>query len=149
MLGLKKDHYVDAICVGLADGEVIKFPNVVYQKVCIASGDYQQTSGSRSEKSIPTGKIMGFRKFDKVEWLNQELFIKGRMSSGYAVLMDIDGKAVNLKPIPKLKVMKRISARKSCLITPIHIENSRSNTTSFLSANTENSCSLSKKLVNL
>ena len=33
--------------------------------------------------------------------------------------MDIDGKTVDLKPIPKLKVMKRISARKSCLIAPI------------------------------
>jgi hypothetical protein len=124
ILGLKKDHYVDAICAGLADGETIKFPDVVYQKVCVALGDYQQTSGSRSEKTIPTGKMMGFRKFDKVEWLNQELFIKGRMSSGYAILMDIDGKAVDLKPIPKLKIMKRISARKSCLIAAIHIENS-------------------------
>jgi hypothetical protein len=149
MLGLKKDHYVDAICAGLADGEVIKFPNVVYQKVCVAPGDYQQTSGSRSEKSMPTGKIMGFRKFDKVEWLGQELFIKGRMSSGYAVLMDINGKTVDLKPIPKLKSMKRISARKSCLISPIHIENSRSNTTSFLSANIENNCLLDRKLGSL
>jgi RRXRR protein/HNH endonuclease len=149
ILGLKKDHYVDAICAGLADGEVIQFPNMVYQKVCVASGDYQQTSGSHSEKSIPTGKIMGFRKFDKVEWLDRELFIKGRMSSGYAVLMTIDGKSVNLKPIPKLKVMKRISARKSCLIAPMHIENSRSNTTLFLSANIESSCSLSRKSVNL
>jgi hypothetical protein len=149
ILGLKKDHYVDAIFAGLSDGEVVKFPNIVYQKVCVASGDYQQTSGSRSEKPIPTGKIIGFRKFDKVEWLNQELFIKGRMSSGYAILMDIDGKTVDLKPIPKLKVMKRISARKSCLITPIHIENFRLKPTSFLSANIESSCSLGKKLVNL
>ena len=149
LLGLKKDHYVDAICAGLVDGEVVKFPDVVYQKVCVALGDYQQSCGSHSEKSIPTGKVIGFRKFDKVEWLNQELFIKGRMSSGYAILMDIDGKTVDLKPIPKLKIMKRISARKSCLIAPLHIENFRSNTTLFLSANIESSCSLGKKWVNL
>jgi hypothetical protein len=149
MLGLKKAHYVDAICAGLSCDEGIQFPNIVYQKVCVAIGDYQQTSGSRSEKSIPTRKIMGFRKFDKALWLNQELFIKGRMSSGYAILMDINGKTVDLKPIPKLKRMKRISARKSSLIAPIHIENSRSNIPSFLSVNIESSCSLAKKLVSL
>ncbi len=31
------------------------------------------------------------RKFDKVKYFGKEYFIKGRMSSGYAVLMDIDG----------------------------------------------------------
>ena len=135
ILGLKKEHHIDAICAAIGYGEIIKIPTLIYQKACVAIGDYQQTSGQRSEKTIPTGKVMGFRKFDKTAWQGLELFIKGRMSTGYAILMDIHGKSVNLKPIPKLKIMKRLSARKSCLISAIHIENSLLNTTSFLSAN--------------
>ncbi len=137
LLNLKKEHYIDAICIGLSEGETVQLPEFFYKKRCIPLGDYKQTAGSSSEKSIPTGKIMGFRKFDKVKWQDQELFIKGRMSTGYAILMDIDGNTVPLKPIPKFKTMKRVTARKSCLISRIPIENSLSNTTSFSSANTE------------
>ena len=147
ILGLKKEHHIDAICAAIGYGEIIKLPTLIYQKACVAIGDYQQTSGQRSEKTIPTGKVMGFRKFDKTAWQGLELFIKGRMSTGYAILMDIHGKSVNLKPIPKLKIMKRLSARKSCLISAIHIENSLLNTTSFLSANIESNYSQDKKLV--
>ena len=43
----------------------------------------------------------------------QEYFIKGRMSTGYAILMGIDGKKVDLKPIPKFEQMRRVSARAS------------------------------------
>jgi hypothetical protein len=123
LLGLAKKHYIDAICAGLSESEVIALPSTVYKKTCIPHGDYQQTSGRRSEKKIPTGKIWGMKKFDKVKWNNQELFIKGRMSTGYAILMDIDGQTIDFKPIPKLKSMKRISARKSWLISPISVEN--------------------------
>ena len=70
----------------------------------------------RSEQKIPTGKIQGFKKFDKVEYLGKECFIKGRMSTGYAVLMDIGGNKIDLKPIPKFNKMKRIQARKSWLV---------------------------------
>ena len=64
-------------------------------------------------KPIPTGKLFGFRKFDKVQYKGKEYFIKGRMSSGYAILMDIEGNKVDLKPIPKFSKMKRESARKT------------------------------------
>lgn len=138
-LGLKKDHYIDAICIGLLDGETLQLPETIYKKTCVPLGDYKQTAGSRSEQPIPTGKIMGFRKFDKVLWEGQELFIKGRMSTGYAILMDIDGKTIPFKPIPKFKTMKRISARTSCLMSQIHTENSPLNTTLSLSVSTENS----------
>jgi hypothetical protein len=49
--------------------------------------------------------------------LGKEYFIKGRMSTGYAILMDIEGSKVNLKPIPKFDKMRRISARKSWIIS--------------------------------
>ena len=66
---------------------------------------------------IPTGKLFGFRKFDKVLYNNNIYFIKGRMSTGYASLMDIEGTKINFKPIPKFSKMKRISARKCLLIS--------------------------------
>jgi hypothetical protein len=46
----------------------------------------------------------------------QEYFIKGRMSTGYVILMGIDGNKVDLKPIPKFEQMKRVSARSSWMI---------------------------------
>lgn len=98
-----------------------KTDQILYKK-CVAKGDYQKSKGVRSERMIPTGKIQGFRKFDKVEHLGASYFIKGRMTSGYAVLMDISGKKVNFedapkgKKTPKLNQLKRISARDSWLM---------------------------------
>ena len=89
----------------------------VLSKRCVSDGDYQQTKGVRSEQRITTGKIRGFRKFDKVRYQGQEFFIKGRMSTGYAILMDIAGNTVTLKPIPKFDTMKRMSARPSWIMT--------------------------------
>lgn len=55
-------------------------------------------------------------KFDKVRYSGNEYFIKGRMSTGYAILMNIDGNKEDLKPIPKFSKMKRIQARKSWMM---------------------------------
>lgn len=73
----------------------------VYYKRNVSGGDYQQTKGIRSEQKIPTGKIRGFRKFDKVKYSEKEYFVKGRMGSGYAILMDIDGKKADFSNMPK------------------------------------------------
>lgn len=122
LLGLPKEHYIDAVVIA-TPGKTINFKtNVVLHKKCISAGDYQQTKGVRSEQSIPTGKILGFRKFDKVKYLGKEYFIKGRMSSGYAVLMDMDGKKADFSnapkgmKTPKLSKMKRLSARKTWIV---------------------------------
>jgi hypothetical protein len=56
-----------------------------------------------SQQRMVTGKIGGFRTFDKVRYCGQDYFIKGRMSSGYAILMDVAGTRVALKPIPKFE----------------------------------------------
>ena len=85
-------------------------------KKCVPDGDYQQTKGMRSEQRITTGKIGGFRKFDKVRYRGSEYFIKGRMSTGYAILMDVSGNKLTLKPIPKFDKMKRVSARSSWIM---------------------------------
>ena len=95
--------------------------NIIYKK-CISKGDFQQNKGIRSEQKIPTGKIQGFRKFDKVKYLGKEYFIKGRMSSGYAMLMNIEGSKIDFSDrpkgwkTPKLSNCKRISARKTWMI---------------------------------
>jgi 5-methylcytosine-specific restriction endonuclease McrA len=144
-LGLPKTHFNDAVAICLTEGELVDLSNVVYFKKHVCNGDYQQTCGRRSEEKIPTGKIMGFKKFDKVLCDGRELFIKGRMSTGYAILMGIDNQKVDIKPIPKLTVIKRIGARKSCLTSRMVIENSHSNTTLSSSANTESDSSMYPK----
>lgn len=122
-LKLPKEHYFDA-CVIASAGNPIKFAtNVVYFKKSVPDGDYQQTKGVRSQQSINTGKINSFRKFDKVLYQNNIYFIKGRMSTGYAVLMNIKGveqKFTNPKTV-KLCNLNKISARKSILVKAISI----------------------------
>ena len=121
-LGLEKEHYYDA-CVIANKGKNIFFKaNIVYVKKSVSKGDYQQTKGIRSERHINTGKIGGFRKFDKVKYFGNEYFIKGRMSSGYCILMDIRGNKIEFKDAPKgtktakLNNCKRIQARKSWIM---------------------------------
>lgn len=121
-LGLPKEHYMDAVVIA-SGGEKVNFKqDVLYIKQCVSCGDYQQSKGIRSEQRIPTNKICGFRKFDKVKYFGKEYFIKGRMSSGYAILMDIEGNKIDFSGMPKgfktpkLSNCKRIQARNSWMI---------------------------------
>ena len=80
-----------------------------------------KSKGIRGQLKISVGKIQGFRKFDKVKYLKREYFIKGRASSGFAVLMNIFNEKIDFSHLPrgwktpKLSNLKRISARSSCL----------------------------------
>lgn len=120
-LNISKDHNLDA-CVIASNGNQIRIKSYLYQKKSIAKGDYQLTKGVRGEIKIPTGKIKGLRKFDKVRYLGKEYFIKGRMSSGYAILMDIDENKIDFSNMPKgkktvkLENLKRIQSRKSIIL---------------------------------
>lgn len=119
-LNLPKDHYIDA-CVVASAGKKFVLNDEIYYKRRVSKGDYQLYKGSRSEIKLPIGKIQGFKKFDKVDYLGKIYFIKGRMSSGYAVLMDIFNKTIDFSNMPrgyktpKLKNLKRLSARDSVL----------------------------------
>ena len=122
LMELPKEHYIDAVVIASEGKKVaFKIDKILYKK-CVSKGDYQQTKGVRSEQRIPTNKIKGFRKFDKVLYLGKEYFIKGRMSTGYAILMNIDGKKIDFKnapkgmKTPKLANCKKIGARKSWII---------------------------------
>src|SRR6266700_3035796 len=116
LAGLPKEHIFDAAMIATRGTKPVFQTSSVLRKKCVPDGDYQQTKGVRSEQRIPTGKISGFRKFDKVRYLGHEYFIKGRMATGYAILMDISGNKLALKPIPKFEKMKRVSARSSWIL---------------------------------
>jgi len=111
ILNLSKSHYNDAVAICFEEGEVFKLLNTVLIKKQVCKGDYQQTKGVRSEKKIPTGKLFGFRKFDKVKTPIGIGFIKGKRSTGYFSISDIFGNvigsSVNIK-----KSVKRIATRK-------------------------------------
>ena len=118
-LNLEKDHYIDA-CVIASGGLEFKELDVIYRKRRVPVQDRILTKGIRDEKKLPTGKIFGFKKFDKVEYLGETCFIKGRRSSGAFVLMDINNNTINFvdrggKQNPSYKSLKRINTRRGIL----------------------------------
>jgi len=116
ILGLEKEHYFDAAVIA-SQGKKIQFKvETVLVKKCVADGDYQRFKGICGEIKIPIGKIQGFRKFDKIKYNNDVYFIKGRYSTGYVILMDINGNKIDFKPIPKFNNIRRISARDSWIV---------------------------------
>ena len=129
IMSLPKEHYMDAVAIASQGNEVEFKTNVVLFKKCVSDGDYQQSKGIRSEQRIPTCKINGFRKFDKVKYLGKEYFIKGRISTGFAILMDIKGNKIDFKDAPKgmktpkMQNMTRIASRKSWVISQETIAN--------------------------
>ena len=118
-LSLKKDHYIDA-CVIASGGLEFEPSDVLYQKKCVPKQDRQLCKGIRGEKKIPTGKVFGFKKFDKVRYLGRECFIKGRRTNGWFVLMDIDGNSIDFRNIggkqnPSYRFIEKINTRRSVL----------------------------------
>jgi hypothetical protein len=116
-LGLPKEHHVDASVIASRGAPVTFVQGIVIIKKCVPRGDYQQSKGVRSERRIPTRKLHGFRKFDKVRYRGIECFIKGRRSTGYFSLMAIDGKELPFRPIPKASLIQRLEARTTWLTT--------------------------------
>ena len=125
-LGIKKAHYIDA-CVIASGGLEFKELDVLYQKRCVPVQSRILTKGVRDEKKIPTGKIFGFKRFDKVKYLGETCFIKGRRSSGTFILMDINNDTLDFRNTggrkePSCKSIERISARKSVLCAMVILE---------------------------
>lgn len=124
-LGWEKTHYIDAIVIA-SGGQRVNLPEYVYYKKSVSKGDYQQTKyWSKSKngvnyRKLTTGKIAGFRKFDKVRYLGNEYFIKGRSKTSPFRLMDIHGNNVTFENISDYKYARtkdlvRVSARKTTL----------------------------------
>ncbi|MCQ2052292.1 MAG: RNA-guided endonuclease IscB [Bacteroidaceae bacterium] len=125
-LGVGKEHYYDA-CTIASEGKPFVVKSNLYKKKCVPDGDFQKTKGARSEQPIVTEKIHGFRKFDKVKYFGKEYFIKGRMSTGYAILMDIDGRKADFSTMPKgyktpkMANLKRLTARSTWMVTTVEV----------------------------
>ena len=118
-LGLKKDHYTDA-CVIASGGLEFEQSHTLYRKRCVSVQSRVLTRGARDEKKIPTGKVHGFKRYDKVQYLGVICFVKARRTRGIFVLMDIDSNDLDFRNIggvkePSYKFIKRINARKSIL----------------------------------
>lgn len=114
-LKLPKTHYNDGVAICCDFDQIVTTNPVVYFKKHISKGDYQQTTGKRSEKKIPTGKLFGLRKFDLIKTEKGIGIIKGKRSTGYFAITDIFGNkihdSVNVK-----RNCKRLRARTSSLI---------------------------------
>ena len=127
VLGLPKEHYIDAAVIA-SGGNTIIPSKILYQKRYIADGDFKQTQGVRSEQRMERGKICGFRQFDKVKYFGKKYFILGKMSTGYAILCDIEGKKIDFSfmpkgyKTPKFALMKRLTARSETLIMTVNLE---------------------------
>ena len=125
-LGLKKDHYIDA-CV-IASGGLEFEPSItLYRKRCVSRQSRQLCKGIRGEQKIPTGKVHGFKRYDKVEYLRTTCFIKARRTEGGFVLMDIQNNILDFRSIggrkePSYKYLTRIGARRSILCSIHELE---------------------------
>ena len=127
ILGIEKDHHLDSCVIASQGLPITVKTSLLYLKKSVSKGDYRQTKGIRSEQPITTGKICGFRKYDKVKYFGKEYFIKGRKSTGYAVLMNINGEKADFsylprrRKTPKLSNCKRVSARTSQMVQAVAI----------------------------
>lgn len=125
-LGLSKDHYIDA-CVIAGGGLEFEQSHTLYRKRCVSVQSRTLTKGARDEKKIPTGKIHGFKRYDKVQYLGVICFVKARRTRGIFVLMDIDSNDLDFRNIggvkePSYKSIKRINTRRSVLCIKERIE---------------------------
>lgn len=115
VLNLPKTHYYDGVAICCSDAGVVDMNDIVYFKKHVASGDYQQTKGRRSEMKIPTNKLFGLRKFDLIETSKGIGFVKGKRSTGFFAVSNLSGGMIT-PSVDVRKGCRRISARTTTLI---------------------------------
>ena len=118
-LRVGKEHYLDA-CVIASGGLEFEQLDVLYRKRCVPNQGRKLTRGVRSETRIPTGKVHGFKRYDKVKYIGEICFVKARRVSGQFTLMDILGNNLDFRykcgvQNPSYKHLKRINARRAIL----------------------------------
>lgn len=124
--GIEKQHYYDA-CMIASGGKQIIVESNLYKKRCVSKGEFQHSTGSHSQKKMPVCKIAGYRRYDKVKYFGKKYFIKGRMSTGKCILMDIDKNKIDFSQqprgykIPKMENLTRISARKTWIVDTVKV----------------------------
>lgn len=114
-LNLLKSHCFDSIAICKPNN--IERIKMIFKRVCIPRGRYQQTKGARSELRLPKGKLFGFKQWEKVKIGNKIGFIKGKRSSGYFDICDIEGnnishsvKYTNLQRLCSNNIMEAIAS---------------------------------------
>lgn len=115
LLQLPKSHHFDAVAICCEEGELVDLSDNVYFKKHVSKGDYKQTNGSRSEKRIPTGKLFGLRKFDYIKTSKGFGFVKGKRSSGFFAVSDLEGNIISLSVNVKKECI-RLQSRTTTLI---------------------------------
>ena len=125
-LNLSKDHYIDA-CVIASGGLEFRELDVIYRKRRVSVQDRILTKGIRGERRIPTCKIHGFKRYDKIRYLEEVCFVKGRKTKGAFVLMNINNDSIDFRDrggvqSPSYKNIERINARRSVLCIKEKIE---------------------------
>jgi 5-methylcytosine-specific restriction endonuclease McrA len=115
ILQLSKSHYHDAVAICCEEGEVVGLCSTVYYKKHVSKGDYQQTKGKRSEKKISTGKLFGLRKFDYIQTAKYSGFVKGKRSTGFFAISDLNGDVISSSVNVKKNCI-RLQARTTTLI---------------------------------
>lgn len=123
LLGLPKSHVIDA-CVIASQGEAFNWDLWYFKKRHVPRQNRILCKGKRGEIKIPTGKILGFRRYDKVSYLGIECFIKGRRSTGSFVLGNINDESIDFRTLggkanPSYKSITRLQARSSTLCTKV------------------------------
>ena len=118
-LNLSKEHYIDA-CVIASGGNKFKQSSWLFKKRRIAKQNRKLCRGVHGEIKLPTGKVFGFRRFDKVRYLKEVCFIKGRRNNGALVLMDIDNNTIDFRDRGgrknmSYKLLERLNTRRSIL----------------------------------
>ena len=131
VFGLDKSHTIDACCIASRGAEFHNENSNGYKKKCVAKGDYARTSVNGGKFGIlPKGKIVGFRRFDKVLYYGKEYFVAGRVLKGYIYLIDMDNNRIQTertkrgtgekymsKAQIKVSLVKKISSAKTCICT--------------------------------
>lgn len=130
-LGIGKEHYLDA-CVIASGGLEFEQSNILYQKRRVPVQSRTLTKGIRGEIKIPTGKIHGFKRYDKVEYLGKVCFVKSRRVKGNFTLMDIHNNNLDFRGIgggcePSHKKIRRLNARRSVLCISKMVERGKIN----------------------
>ena len=128
-LQLGKDHYIDA-CVIASGGLKFEQSNVLYQKRRVPKQSRQLCKGIRGERKLPTGKIHGFKRYDKVEYLGKVCFVKSRRVEGNFTLMDIFNNNLDFrnsggKQNPSYMLIKRLHAGSGILCLSKTVEKGR------------------------
>jgi len=94
-LGLPKTHYCDALAIA-SGGEPVEALLTYEAMQAVTRGPYRQRKGEHSHLVASLScEMLGFRQWDKVALPDGCVgFVKGRRSSGYFAISDLDGNLI-------------------------------------------------------